>query len=160
MPETVLVACRRSVRELHRLCSFKLAPDGDHLDLDWAPSSLIQISELSGAAPHAVAALRRALRGDAEVNPAYRDHPDTIWEHPVTALDADAVGEVATVFRNLPNAVSALVPPEDHAAWSAPDKAPPGSDGPRGYLTMHLAALLRFYEEATRRGLAVVVWWD
>ncbi|GAA4598011.1 hypothetical protein GCM10023194_74410 [Planotetraspora phitsanulokensis] len=160
MPQAVLMTCRHSVHELDRLCSFKLAPTSDHLDLDWAPAGLIQIAELSGMDPHPVAALRRALRGDSEVSPAYRDHPNTIWEHPVTALDADTVGGVAAVLGSLPDAASVLVPPAGHAAWNAFDKAPQGLDDPRGYLILHLTALLEFYDQAARRRWAVVMWWD
>ncbi|WUD73103.1 hypothetical protein OG937_16095 [Streptomyces sp. NBC_00510] len=35
-----------------------------------------------------------------------------------------------------------------------------GVRGPWGYLTGHFTALRAFYEQASRRGPYVVVWWD
>jgi hypothetical protein len=95
----------------------------------------------------AVTSLQRAVDGDQEVNPAYRDRPDTVWEHPVTALDPTAVAEVAAGLRQVdPDAAVA-----DRSAAGAPSVE---------YLRGHLAALRAFYDGAADRGLATVMWWD
>lgn len=157
---TELVACRDSVDELNLLCSFKLRPRSDHLDLDWAPAALARVFELAHVDEPIVVALRRSLDGDDEINAAYRDHPDTVWEHPVTALEPDAVAEVAALLRRVkPKAVMVVLPDEPVAA-----QASLGSSAfhghPRRYLHRHLAALQDFYARAARRHLAVALWWD
>jgi hypothetical protein len=75
-----LTQCRRSVEYVNRLCSFQLLPPGDYLDLDWAPAPLLQAVEQLTLYSPVVATLRRALSGDAEINPNYRDVPYTVFD--------------------------------------------------------------------------------
>jgi hypothetical protein len=75
-----LSECRRSVAVLDRLCSFELVPAADYLDLDWADEVLIRLCEHARISD--VTAVRQAVTGDAEVNPAYRDQPYTVMEQP------------------------------------------------------------------------------
>jgi hypothetical protein len=107
-----------------------------------------------------VVALRRGLDGDAEINPAYRDREDTVWEHPVTGLEPDIVADVAMLFGQVePEAVLATLPEDATAALASLGMRE--FDGhPRPYLHRHLAALRDFYADAARRRLAVALWWD
>ncbi|MEU4479210.1 DUF1877 family protein [Micromonospora sp. NPDC023966] len=155
-----LAVCRRATEELDRLCSYRLLPAADHLDLDWSPAALCRAAELGPAAPATVAALRRALDGDAEINPAYRDRAEAVWEHPVTALEPAGVAEVAARLAAAdPEVVPAAVTAEP--ALAAARLGLPAVDGdPRRHLRGHLVALREFYQAAARRGLAVAAWWD
>jgi hypothetical protein len=140
-----LARCRECVDELDRVCSFTVALPADHLDLDWAPDGLLKATR-PALDEAAVAAVRRALDGDEEINPAYRDRPGSVWEHPVTALDPAAVAVVAAQLRRIdPVAVTAVRPDEQ-----------PGPD----YLLTHFTALRAFYDGAAGRRLATVLWWD
>ena len=155
-----LAACRRSVDELDLLCSFKMRPRSDHLDLDWAPAPLVRAFQLAHVDDSVVVALRRSLDGDEEINAAYRDHPDTVWEHPVTALEPDAVVEVAALLRRVkPRAVMGALPNDAVAAQASLGLSGFGGH-PRRYLRRHLVALQDFYARAARRHLAVALWWD
>jgi hypothetical protein len=119
-----LAACRSSVEELDKLCSFELLPSSDYLDLDWAPTPLIRAVELAQVSTPIVVALRRGLDGDAEINPAYRDREDTVWEHPVTGLEPDIVADVAMLFGQVePEAVLATLPEDATAALAKPGNA-------------------------------------
>lgn len=160
--ENQLAACRQSSEELNRLRSFELRPRTDYADLDWAGSALIRLCKLAGLDARIVAALRRALEGDAEVNAAYRDHPDTVWEHPVTALEPTTVEQVSGVLRELePLAVLTTLPSNPHEATAVLGKNWENFEGNlREYLAQHLTTLQSFYEETAQRGLAVVLWWD
>jgi hypothetical protein len=152
--------CRQSVSVLHRLCSFDLLPSTDHLDLDWAPEPLIRACRqgLIGAAP--LSALERALTGAFEVNPAYRDHPNTVWEHPVTALQPDDVADIAGQLERLPvAAVLAGLPTDPGLAASTLGMAALDVH-PGVYLHHNFDALRSFYHGAEQQGFAVVLWWD
>ncbi|MFC4058195.1 hypothetical protein ACFOWE_07815 [Planomonospora corallina] len=155
-----LDACRTSVDELVLLCSFGMAPAKDHLDLDWAPGPLLRIGELVCVDPDALAAFRCALDGDEEVNPAYRDHPQTVWEHPVTALEPAAVAVVAPLLRRVGAAMMTALAASDGEILAAVRELLPDVELPREYMLRHLTALLDFYDGAAERGLAVVLWWD
>jgi Domain of unknown function (DUF1877) len=135
-----LSECRRSVDVLDRLCSFTLVPASDHLDLDWAYGGLVRMCEHAGAA----LAVRRAMTGDDEVNPAYRDRPDTVMEQP-RALEPPAVAALSAALHavDLEEALAAL----------------PAGD-PRAYLGGHFTALRAFYATAADRRLATVIWCD
>ncbi|WP_143234779.1 hypothetical protein [Paractinoplanes atraurantiacus] len=135
-----LDACREVVEKLDDLCSFRLLPASDHLDLDWASAPLLRAFELARFPEPAAALLRHAIGGDSEINPAYRDVPDSIFEHPVTALEPVRVAEVAT-------ALAAAQTPELEGHLDS-------------YLRHHLGALRDFYTEAADRALAVALWWD
>ncbi|MCW2913119.1 MAG: hypothetical protein JWN52_1187 [Actinomycetia bacterium] len=155
-----LAACRQSADELDKVCSFEL--QSDYVDLDWAGSALTRIWELAGVDARIMAALRRALHGDTEVNAAYRDHPDTVWEHPVTALESAAVAQVAGALQEVEaQAVLVALPSNLHEARADGGLDWKGSESDlRKYLARHFTVLRSFYEEAARRDLAVVLWWD
>jgi hypothetical protein len=153
-----LTECRRSAGALDELCSFRAAPGGDHLDLDWWPVLLKRTWERTGAG--APATMRLALDGEDEVNPSYRDHPDTITDHPVTALEPPRVGEVAAALRSVtPEAVRAAVPPDRYRGEYGAMAVEVVGDL-AGHLAEQHARLGEFYEQAAGRGLAVLLWWD
>ncbi|MEQ4305387.1 hypothetical protein ABNF97_29070 [Plantactinospora sp. B6F1] len=155
-----LARCRGSVEELDRLCSFELLSSSDYLDLDWAPAPLLGVFELARVGPPILAGLRRGLGGDTEVNPAYRDRPESVSGHPVTALESDAVAEVAGLLGQAEPQTVLVALPEDAASarLSIGMRDFDGHPGP--YLHRHLVALRAFYADAARRRLAVVLWWD
>ncbi|MCO5972941.1 DUF1877 family protein [Actinoallomurus soli] len=157
-----LDACRASVETLDLLCSFDLRPESDHLDLDWAPEGLVRCCEPARVDASAVVALRRALDGDDEVNPAYRDAPDSIWGHPVTALAPGAVAEIAGLLRRIdPQAVLGALPADPDEARTRMGRSLEFlTVDPHRYLEPHFSALLSFYRDAADRGPAVVLWWD
>ena len=78
-----------------------LLPSSDYLDLDWVPTPLIRAFELAQVSAPIIVALRRGLDGDAEINPAYRSREDTVWEHPVAALEPDIVADVASLLNQV-----------------------------------------------------------
>ncbi|MGW0516442.1 DUF1877 family protein [Crossiella sp. NPDC003009] len=162
IPATRLAACRQSVAALDELCSFTSTPDEDRLELNWWPGALKRAWALTGVDARALAVLRRGFDGDEEVNPAYREHPDTIWEHPVTALEPSRVSEVAEALRAVtPTAVRAVVPlnaAEAEAALGGIAREVVGDLAEQ--LARQHAILRDFYGEAARRGLVVVLWWD
>lgn len=155
-----LAVCRKSVDELDLLSSFKLRPRSDHLDLDWAPIPLVRAFELAHVDMPVVVALRRSLDGDEEIDAAYRDHPDTVWEHPMTVLEPDIVVEVAALLGQVkPEVVMAALPDDAVAVQTSLGLS--AFDGhPRQYLHHHLVALQDFYTHAAQQHLAVALWWD
>lgn len=159
---TQLAACRRSVADLDALCSFKSFPQDDYLDMNWWPVVLERAWELTGADARTMAVLRSGFAGDREVNPSYRDHPDTIWEHPVTALEPRQVSVVATALRTVsPDAVHAVVPtnPDQFEAALGGTAAAMG-ENLADRLARQQSVLRDFYAGAAQRRLAVVLWWD
>jgi hypothetical protein len=162
IPATQLAACRQSVSALDTLCSFTSTPDEDYLDLNWWPIILRRAWELTGASARALAVLQRGFDGDEEVNPAYRDHPNTIWEHPVTALEPPQVGEVAEALRAvMPEAVHAVVPSNPDQIEAKLGKLARDMIGDLAEQLAQQHTILRdFYTEAARRQLAIVQWWD
>ncbi|MER5650689.1 hypothetical protein [Streptosporangium sp. NPDC002524] len=154
-----LEVCRQSVDELDRLCSFVMAPQPDHLDLDWAPGPLLRVCALT-CADDALAVLRRALSGDGEVNGAYRDHPGSVWGQPVTFLSPVAVAAIALALREMNLILVAALSSHGAETSAVAVEMLPGVEEPQAYLTRCFAVLLAFYTEAARRGLAVVLWWD
>ena len=162
LPAEQLTACRRSADVLDALCSFTLIPKADHLDLNWWPVVLKRAWALTGAGSEALAVLGSGFDGDEEVNPSYRDHPDTIFDHPVTALEPPRVRQVAAALHAVtPEAVHAVVPSDADRVEAVLGTI---AREVRGDLAEHLArehATLRdFYAAAAGRGLAVVLWWD
>ncbi len=154
-----LAECRASVEAVHRLCSFTLRDDGDHLDLDWWPRALRRALAAAQAPARLLEAVERACSGGTEINPAYRDVLDTIFEHPVTALEPAEVREVATVLAEWTGADAAHAIPRDaeqaQRLLGMEYVIHPGPDLGRNY-----AALRRFYGEAAEQGLATAMWWD
>lgn len=162
IPAPQLAICRQSVEALDELCSFTSAQDEDYLDLNWWPVILKRAWELTGASARALGALQRGLDGDEEVNPSYRDHPNTIWEYPVTALEPPQVGEVAGVLRAVtPEAVQAVVPSDPDQIEAKLGKLARDVIGDLAEQLAHQHTMLRdFYDGAARRQLAVLQWWD
>ncbi|ONF67414.1 hypothetical protein [Amycolatopsis keratiniphila] len=162
IPATRLAVCRRSVDALHELCSFSSTPVEDYLDMDWWPATLKRAWALTEADDRTLARLRRCFGGEEEVNPAYRDHPGTIWEHPVTALEPPQANDVAEALRAVtPDAVRAVVPSDPDRIEAELGKGALGMGGDlAGQLAREHTVLRDFYEEAARRRLAVVLWWD
>lgn len=137
-----LEACRVSVGALDAVCSFRTLPRDDHLDLSWYPAALNDAAADEDALPDLRDALRLAANGRTEVNPAYREAPGSVWEHPVTALAPAQVAEVSSALSRL--------------ADSGFPRAEHGRDG----LGPAFTSLLEFYAEAARRQLGVIMWWD
>jgi hypothetical protein len=155
---TRLAACATSVQELDAVCSFRALDPMDYLDLDWAPRLLQRVAEASGISPNLALALNRAMEGDGEVNPAYRDAPDSIWEHPVASLDAATVADVSASLKQL-----ADVAPLTHETVGRAVVGLPRHDVPEqafDYLKGHFDALCAFYADAANRGLAIIMWLD
>ena len=153
-----LAECRSSIDALDRLCSFELRTREDYLDLDWSPRPL----ELLAAKVDAElsAAIRDACSGGDEINPAYREFPGSIVEHPVRALEPDAVrGVAATLTRIEPEGLVAVLPPAAEAARHIV-----GMEDflghPGDHLRGHYDSLRRFYEAAAARGQVTASWWD
>lgn len=149
-----LIECTSSVAALDDVCSFRGLPPADYLDLDWSPALLIQCAELVGVGTAVASRLRLATDGVREVNPAYRDAPETIFEHPVNALER----------RDVQLVTAALVQLEvsDFLADAQPGDVPGLQEltEPLAYLREHWLALVAFYREADARELSVVMWWD
>jgi hypothetical protein len=70
--------------------------------------------------------LEQAYYGRGEVNAAYRDHPDTIFDHPVVSLDAEEAMAVASALVELK---SADVLSDGNLAAYRPDHAGRRSNG-------------------------------
>lgn len=162
IPVAQLDACRQSTDTLDKLCSFTLVPDEDYCDLDWWPVILKQAWNLTGADERTLALLERGFEGDEEVNPAYRDLPYTIDGHPVTALEPPQVGAVAEALRTItPEAVHAVVPSDPDQIETKLGATARTVIGDLARLVAKQHTILRdFYEEAARRQLAVLLWWD
>lgn len=154
----VLEECRRHVERLHEVCSFHALADDDYLDLEWAPRVIEQAAVAAKLPDSALAALRAAWSGEDEVNAAYRTFPNSVWEHPVTALTPDRVCEVDEVLR-LITTNHLLVQPDRVEEWAELADL----DGQRSridYFTGHFLALQRYYQQAHHRGLGIIMWWD
>ncbi|OLT14147.1 hypothetical protein BJF79_02990 [Actinomadura sp. CNU-125] len=154
-----LSECRRSVAELDGLCSFELVPASEHLDLDWADDALIRVCERAGVGN--VPALRRATGGDDEVNPAYRDHPYSVWEQPKALEPSDVLTLAAALCDIDMGHVLSVLPSDPRKLKAAILGALADFIGdPRPYITTHFNALRDFYAVAAENHLAVVVWRD
>ncbi|MCO5998510.1 DUF1877 family protein [Actinoallomurus rhizosphaericola] len=154
-----LAECRRSDDTLNTLCSFDLVPMSDHLDLDWADDGIIRMCEHTGIGD--VASVRRAVEGGAEVNPAYRDHPDSVMEQPMLLEPADVVAS-ATALRDIDlERIFSALPADPQAVKDTLGGNLHDLIGdPRRYLAKHFTALRDFYTTAADQHLAVVIWCD
>ncbi|MBE1461085.1 hypothetical protein [Kibdelosporangium phytohabitans] len=157
IPEPQLTGCRAPVEELDRLCSFQAASQRDYLDLNWWGIVLASL----GKHHPSLAVLDQALRRVEAVNPAYRDHHDTIAEHPATAWRPREVSRFAEGLRALtPSAISDALP-SDQDAVEVPGTDATDVDGDLAHHLVEQFGLMRdFYGEAADRHLAVVLWWD
>lgn len=98
------------------------------------------------------------MSGQGEINPLYRDAPETVWEHPVSSLGAAQVEQIAhslgvlvqvdflthEAINNTLNRLERLERPDE----------------PGEYLRRHLEALCEFYVGASARHLGTAMWWD
>lgn len=154
----VLEACQRDAQSLDDLCSFRLLDADDYLGLDWAPPLLEAVGAASGAPSELLASLATATAGDDEVNPDYRESPDTVWEHPVSFLLPHQVDDVARSLRELDGSDFLYEVDVNAALEGRPAGSVPVN--PQEYLPTQFRALLLFYEEAARRGLCTIMWLD
>lgn len=156
--EALLGECAVSVGELDRVCTFRALRSEDYLDLDWAPRLLQEVVVAASVPAILAAALDRAMSGDGEVNPAYRDRPDSIWEHPVSSLKPADVLDVDKMLRAL-----AHLNPINEQSVAGAGRRLRDRDVPADalkYLAAHFGALCDFYRGAAARHLAVVLWQD
>lgn len=155
-----LAACVASMTVLDDVCSFRALDPKDYLELDWAPAPLEQAAKVANVPASLIGALTSATGGGDEVNPAYREFPDSIWEHPVTSLDSTAVRRVHEQLQELSrlNFLSSATAAEAFARLG--DSFPPPSGDPMDYLRPHFQALCDFYAAAAERQLSVLMWWD
>jgi hypothetical protein len=154
--ESVLEECLRSTDVLDQVCSFGRLPAQDYLDVDWAPSLLVAAAAAEGLTASAREGLRRAFEGDMELNPAYRDVADGIWEHPVTVVYPSGVREVAGALTRM---VRSRFPSPD-AVEVALAKWTERPANPRRYLRQHVESVAAFYEAAAEQDMGVLAWWD
>jgi hypothetical protein len=98
--EELLEQCRRDVRQLDEVCSFRAFSESDYLDLDWAPHWLETAAVIAEVAEDSLAGLKASTTGGDEINPEYREWP-TVWEHPLTSLSALRVREVNQALQSL-----------------------------------------------------------
>lgn len=158
LDEPLLNEGRADVERLDEVCSFRALEMDCYVDLDWAPAVLEGVAEMEGMPDALQKSLRDALKGDNEVNPAYRDHPDTIWEHPVASLVPARVAEIARDLELL----------NEHNLWTGPVVAAFCAANPKWgregvgaqYISGHFGELLAFYRRAAEGQQAVVMWWD
>lgn len=131
--------------------------DRDHLDLNWAGTMLQGMAAIGAVDEELQLALTLSLAGDQEINPAYREVPESIWEHPVTSLLPERTREVAELLARLGGTGFPLV--RDIRAYlvSRPDWR---WDGPSEYFPRQFRLLREFYATAAARGLCVALWWD
>ncbi|MFF3002193.1 DUF1877 domain-containing protein [Kitasatospora sp. NPDC057940] len=161
VPAEYLDACRRSAAE---------SPDGDHqwdppsvdcLDLDWAPSMLERACELTRLDAVHLEALRSATDGDSGIDLGFlnaNQHAIAFFSNSTpTALHPADVARVSTLLGEI-DMRAILRSVVDSGAGSTLGDGFIGD--PTEYLLAHFGALRGFYEEAARRRLLVVLWWD
>lgn len=110
-------------------------------------------------------AFRAATDGDTSVDLAFlHTHPHAIgaFGPPPTLLSATAITCVSALLEEIDiRGILAALPTDDRDARSLIGRAARGFAGdPTEYLLEHFQALRKFYGEASRRGLLVVLWWD
>jgi hypothetical protein len=155
-----LAACATSVAVLDDVCSFRALDLNDYLDLDWAPAPLEQAAKIARIPAFLINGLASATGGGDEVNPAYREMPDSIWEHPVTSLDPPTVRAMHEHLQEL-SRLDFLTPATASEAFVRLDgKVPPPAGEPVDYLRSHFHSLCGSYATAVQRQLGVLMWWD
>jgi hypothetical protein len=137
---------------LERVCEFEELPEEDHADLDWAPSMLERAAERAELASHLIDALRSSTRGFRPVQPGYDGlyatyAPLTFLSSAETAAIAAGLGQIDISVMLTPAAV-------EHAMGGS------GIENPREYLHEMFELLRDFYQDAARRRLGVILWWD
>lgn len=160
LTEAELHECRSRVEAIDQLCSFRLRPSCDYLDLDWSPRLFLAAAHLSEAPEAVTEALRLACEGVDEINPSYREAADTVWEHPVACLRADQVRGVASALARLsPERLitSLAIEPREAVRQLGLTE---GLSEPCAYVYEHFVLLREFYDGAATGGLATAMWWD
>ena len=155
-----LAACATSVAVLDDVCSYRALQRDDYLDLDWAPAPLEQAARVAQVPASLVSALVSATRGGEEVNPAYREMPDSVWEHPVTSLDSATVQRVHEQLQELSRLDFLSSGTAAEAFARLGDRFSPPVGDPVDYLRPYFRALAGFYTTAAERQLSVLMWWD
>ncbi|MEV0589099.1 hypothetical protein [Nonomuraea sp. NPDC050310] len=155
VPLAELDAARVSSAQLERVVSFGAVAASDYLDLDWARTGLLWLSEKAGEPVES--AMRRALDGDAAIDSAAGMGLGLYSQ--VSFLEPPSVVEVASVLAGLDVEVFLAALPVDLGESRAVMGGDFGRD-PRGYLAGHLQALRSFFGKGASRGLAMMVWWD
>ncbi|MEV6211814.1 DUF1877 domain-containing protein [Kitasatospora sp. NPDC051914] len=160
-----LAACRACAAE---------SSDGDHrwdppaadsLDLDWAPAMLARVCEIAGVDDSHLAALRRATDGGVALDVGFLNagpHAIGFFGPTPAALEPKEVERVSDLLGDIDfRAALAALPSDNHAAGVLIGHGAEGLvHGPRTYLGIHFDALREFYAGASKRGLAIVSWWD
>jgi hypothetical protein len=137
---------------LDDLCSFRTLDSVDHLDLNWAGLMLRKVAVCSAVAADLQRGLDLSLEGDVEINPAYRDAQDTIWEHPVASLSSPLVRNTADILTRLSRAGFPSNDAVEAYLSSVPMEHRPQDPG--AYLSNQFLTLRDFYTEAAARGPA------
>ena len=160
LDEATLVACSSSVAVLDDVCSFRALDRDEYLDLNWAPAPLEQAARIAQVPACLLEGLARATAGGEEANAAYREMPDSIWEHPVTSLNPTEVRRVHEQLQELRRVdfLASATAPEALVRAGA-ELSPPEAD-PLEKLRPHFQALCDFYATAVERRLGVLMWWD
>lgn len=158
LPASHLAACEGSVATLDDVCSFRALIPSDYLNLDWSPYLLQQTAVASAAPVELVALLRESTAGTGEVNPAYRNVPNSVTEHPVSSLVPERVHVVSDGLEVL--ATLGFI--TDFHVTATLDRLPEwqGIRDPVPYLQGHFESLRTFYRAAAEDRLSVVMWWD
>jgi hypothetical protein len=155
LSDAMISECAISTATLDQVCSFRGLEASEYLDLDWAPTQLMQAAVIADVDAELLAALDLATRGEGEINPAYRDMPDTIWEHPVSCLrSAQALRSISPCRR--------LARLDFLSADDAFNRLPQleTMDRLAEYLREHFRAICDFYRRAAARKLGTIMWWD
>ncbi|MFD7560749.1 DUF1877 family protein [Streptomyces sp. NPDC059835] len=165
IPAEYLSTCRRSAGESPDGDPHWDPPQGDVLDLDWAPSLLERVGVLGGLDGVRLNALRQALTGDSVVDLGFLNtHPHAIgpFGPDPTSLSAAQVAHVSELLGQIdfPALLATLPDDESQAAALIGNDADSIVGGPRKYLLGHFDSLREFYRDASRRRLLVVLWWD
>jgi hypothetical protein len=147
--------CATSTAMLDEICSFRRLEKSEYLDLDWAPNLLKLAAVIADVDAELLAALDLATRGEGEINPAYRDVPDTVWGHPVSSLRSTQVAEID-------KSLQALAGLDFLSVDDAFDRLPQFAalDRPAEYRREHFRWLCDFYRGAAVQGLGTIMWWD
>jgi hypothetical protein len=155
LSDAMISECAISTATLDQVCSFRGLEASEYLDLDWAPTPMMQAAVIADVDAELLAALDLATRGEGEINPAYSDMPDTIWEHPVSSLRS---ARVAGIDKSLQTLAGLDFLSVDAAFGRVPLFE--ALDQPAEYLREHFRALCDFYRGAAARGLGTIMWWD
>jgi hypothetical protein len=134
-------------------------PADDRIDLDWAPSFLIDACKLAGVDTCTLEALMRALDGAPDIDVSVLHHPEATGSFGPcpTALGPDSVARLAAKLTELDWEKTLAAIPENRRGTIAGDRF---TGNPPAYLTNHFTTLRDFYVGAAQRGLFVVLWWD